>query len=49
MTIVNLKFKEEEVLTLFLGSENNSISQIKFLILMQTALIFKEQAKVKDT
>jgi hypothetical protein len=34
------------VLTL-LGSENNSISNIKSTITMHTALIFKEQAKVK--
>jgi hypothetical protein len=35
----------EEVLTIFSGSENNSISNIKFP--MHTALIFKEKAKVK--
>jgi hypothetical protein len=35
------------VLTLFPGSENNSISNIKLIIPMHTALIFKEQAKVK--
>jgi hypothetical protein len=34
------------VLTLLSGSENNSISNIKLTI--HTALIFKEQAKVKD-
>jgi hypothetical protein len=34
------------VLKLLSGSENNSISSIKFR--MHTALIFKEQAKVKD-
>jgi hypothetical protein len=36
------------VLTLLLGSENNSISNIKLTIPMHTALIFKEQAKVKQ-
>jgi hypothetical protein len=36
------------VLTLLSGSENNSISNIKFTIPMHTALIFKEHAKVKD-
>jgi hypothetical protein len=36
------------VLTLLSGSENNSISNIKFPIPMHTALIFKEQAKVKE-
>jgi hypothetical protein len=41
-----LKIQEEEVLTLLPGSENNSISNIKFP--MNTALIFKEQAKVKE-
>jgi hypothetical protein len=34
------------VLTLLSGSENNSISNIK--LTMHTALIFKEQAKVKE-
>jgi hypothetical protein len=36
------------VLTLLSGSENNSISNIKFPIPMHTALIFKEQATVKE-
>jgi hypothetical protein len=40
--------KEEEVLALLSGSENNSISNIKGTIPMHTALIFKEQAKVKQ-
>jgi hypothetical protein len=35
------------VLTLLSGSENNSISNIKLTIPMHTALIFREQAKVK--
>jgi hypothetical protein len=45
-----LKIQEEpqEVLTLLSGSENNSISNIKSTIPMHTALIFKEQAKVKE-
>jgi hypothetical protein len=45
--IDSLKIQEEEVLTLLSGSENNSISNIKSTIPMHTALIFKEQAKVK--
>jgi hypothetical protein len=36
------------VLTLFSESENNSITNTKSTIPMYTALIFKEQAKVKD-
>jgi hypothetical protein len=36
------------VSTLLSGSENSSISNIKSTIPMHTALIFKEQAKVKD-
>jgi hypothetical protein len=39
--------EEEEVLTLLSGSEDNSISNIKFP--MHTVLIFKEQAKVKES
>jgi hypothetical protein len=51
LDIDSLKIQEEkqEVLTLLSGSENNSISNIKLTIPMNTALIFKEQAKVKDT
>jgi hypothetical protein len=45
LDIDSLKIQEEEVLKLLSGSENNSISNIKFP--MHTALIFKEQAKVK--
>jgi hypothetical protein len=45
LDINSLKIQEEEGLTLLSGSENNSISNIK--IKMHTALIFKEQAKVK--
>jgi hypothetical protein len=48
LDIDSLKIQEEEVLTLLSGSENNSISNIKWTILMHTALIFKEQAKVKE-
>jgi hypothetical protein len=47
LNIDSLKIQEEEVLTLLSGSENNSISNIKSIIPMHTALIFKEQAKVK--
>jgi hypothetical protein len=47
LDIDNLKIQEKEVLTLLSGSENNSISNIKWTIPMHTALIFKEQAKVK--
>jgi hypothetical protein len=46
LDIDSLKIQEEEVLTLLSGSENNSISNIKFP--MHIALIFKEQAKVKQ-
>jgi hypothetical protein len=43
-----LKIQEEEVLTLLSRSKNSSISFIKYTIPMHTALIFKEQAKVKE-
>jgi hypothetical protein len=46
LDIDSLKIQEEEVLTLLSGSENNSISNIKLTI--NTPLIFKEQAKVKE-
>jgi hypothetical protein len=46
LDIDSLKIQEKEVLTLLSGSENNSISNIEFP--MHTALIFKEQAKVKE-
>jgi hypothetical protein len=46
LDIDSLKIQEEEVLILLSGSENNSVSNIKFP--MHTALIFKEQAKVKE-
>jgi hypothetical protein len=47
LDIDSLKIQEEtkEALTLLSGSENKSIRNIKFP--MHTALIFKEQAKVK--
>jgi hypothetical protein len=48
LDIDSLKIQEEEVLSLLSGSENNSISNIKLTIPMYTALIFKEQAKVKE-
>jgi hypothetical protein len=46
LDIDNLDIQEEteEVLTLLSGSENSSISNIKLLIPIHTALIFKEQA-----
>jgi hypothetical protein len=46
LDIDSLKIQDEEVLTLLSGSENNSISNIKST--MYTALIFKEQANVKQ-
>jgi hypothetical protein len=48
--IDSLKIQEEteEVFTLLLGSDNNRIINIKSIIPMHTALIFKEQAKVKE-
>jgi hypothetical protein len=45
LDIDRLKIQEEEVLKLLSGSENSSIRNIKFP--MHTALIFKEQEKVK--
>jgi hypothetical protein len=50
LDIDSLKIQEEaqEGLTLLSGLENNSISNIKLTILIHTALIFKEQAKVKE-
>jgi hypothetical protein len=50
LDIYSLKIQEEteEVLTLLSGSENNSIINIELIIPMYTALIFKEQAKVKE-
>jgi hypothetical protein len=49
LTFDSLKIQEEEeTFTLISGSENNSINNIKLRIPMNTALIFKEQEKVKD-
>jgi hypothetical protein len=50
LDIDSLKIQEikGEVLTDILESENISISNIKSTIPMHTALIFKEQAKVKE-
>jgi hypothetical protein len=48
LDIDSLKIQKEEVLTLLSGSENISNSNIKFIIPMHTALIFKGQAKVKE-
>jgi hypothetical protein len=41
---LKIKDNKEEALTLFSGSENNNISNIKLTIPIHTALIFKEQA-----
>jgi hypothetical protein len=41
LDIDSLKIQQEEVLTLLSGSENNSISNIKYTIPMHTDLIFK--------
>jgi hypothetical protein len=46
--IDSLKIQEEELLTLLSGSENNSISNIKVIVPIHTALIFQEQAKFKE-
>jgi hypothetical protein len=43
LDIDSLKIQEEEVLTLLSGSDNNKLTNP-----MHTALIFKEQAKVKE-
>jgi hypothetical protein len=48
LDIDRLKIQEEELLTLLSGSENNSISNIKSSIPIHTALIFKEQVKIKN-
>jgi hypothetical protein len=44
---LNIQEESEEVLTLLSGSENKGISNIKLTIPINTALIFKEQIKVK--
>jgi hypothetical protein len=49
LEINSLKIQEEEVLTLLSGLENKGISNIKWTIPINTALIFKEQEKVKKT
>jgi hypothetical protein len=46
---LKIQYSKEEALTLLSGSENNNISNIKSTIPMHTALIFKEQAKVKES
>jgi hypothetical protein len=48
LDIDSLKIQEEQGLTLLSGTENNSINNIKSTIPMHTALIFKEQVKVKQ-
>jgi hypothetical protein len=47
--IDSLKIQEEKVLKILSGSENNCISNIKLTTPMHTALIFKEQKKVKES
>jgi hypothetical protein len=46
--IDSLKIPKEEVSRLLSVEENSSIKNIKCTIPMHTALIFKEQAKVKE-
>jgi hypothetical protein len=48
LDIDSLNIQEEEVLNLLPGSESNSIKNTKLRLPMHTALIFKEQAKVKN-
>jgi hypothetical protein len=48
LDIDSLKIQEEEVLKFLSVSKSNSISNIKLTIPIHTALIFKEQAKVKE-
>jgi hypothetical protein len=43
-----LKIKEEEVLTLLSGAENNNINYIESIVIINTDLTFIEQAKVKE-
>jgi hypothetical protein len=45
--IDSLKIQEEEAFKLLSGSENSKTSNIEFKIPVNTALIFKEQAKVR--
>jgi hypothetical protein len=45
---LQIQENKEEALTILSKSENNNISNIKSTIPMHTALIFKEQAKVKE-
>jgi hypothetical protein len=48
LDIDSLKIQEEESSTILSGSKNKSISNIKFIIPIHGALIFKEQVKVKE-
>jgi hypothetical protein len=48
LTLIALIFKKKEHETSLPGSENSSISNIKSKIKKNIALIFKEQAKVKE-
>jgi hypothetical protein len=45
---LKIQDKTEEALPLFSGSENSSIGNIKLKTTTHTALIFKEQANLKD-
>jgi hypothetical protein len=49
LDIDSLKIQEEETSKFLSGSDNNSMSNIKYTIPINTALIFKEQAKIKKT
>jgi hypothetical protein len=48
LDIDSLQIQEEGVLTLLSGSENNSISNIKLILTIHTALIFKEQKNSRN-
>jgi hypothetical protein len=44
---LNIQEAAQEALTLLSGSENNSVSNIKFTLSIHAVLIFNKQAKVK--
>jgi hypothetical protein len=46
---LNIQEEKQEALTLLPVSQNKSISNIKLTVSMHTAMIFKEQAKVKNS
>jgi hypothetical protein len=48
LDIDSLKIQEEEVLTLLSGSENDSISYIKFIVPMHTTLMKKQNSRNQD-